>query len=235
MALVDTFLARDDSQWADAAVTGLSVAVGDLLVVLAGGFSFDGDGTADPTIASTNMGSIVWTEVTVHTAETNDIAYSIFYGLVLSATAAGTVNISGSDYNFVEVHKFTGHDAVTPVNGKGTAFNTGVDLSITLDAAPASGDIAINGSFLQYNAAVTAVPGSSFVEIVDSSFNDGSGYYSYQSQNRTGSTSTACTKTFSAYAWRWASAAIVVKAASAGNWPLQQMRNTVAYPDVQLR
>lgn len=194
-------------------VSGLTVTAGDLLVAIGCGFRYGA--ACNVTIADTNMGGISWTEIT-YAGETDRPTTSIFWGVVVSGSVTGTVTVGGDAdaAMWLEVHKFTGYDTGTPVTG-GTANGVwGSSIDCALGASPVSGDIAINASFLTAYDAVhrTATPGDSFVEISDSYVDEWGTYYSYQSQDRTGSTSSACSKTITADSTvGWASA--IVKAA----------------------
>lgn len=119
----------------------------------------------------------------------------------------------------VTVYDITGHDTTTPIAGfiAGSDADGNGSHSITLAATPASGDIAIGGVAVQLSGGDNTVTvGTGWTEDYDTTENS---WYGFQTQRRTGSTSTTVT-------WDDLSAtgtpvdavslAFIVKAAAAG-------------------
>jgi hypothetical protein len=93
----------------------------------------------------------------------------------------------------IAVYAYTGYDTSTPVGGTASGDNTSTTNSLTLSAAPASGDdvlafinvVAANGN----GSDASATPGSSFAELFETNSPDS--FEKWQAQARTGSTSDA--------------------------------------------
>ena len=137
---------------------------------------------------------------------------------------------SGNTIILMDVHvvAYTGYDTGSPIGATGqfiNAFNsTGINdsASLTLSAAPASDSFVFASIFCGANSAAGPVTaGSGWTEIYDW-VNSDTGGLGYQSQERTGSTSTSVswadvdTNDASGGLWGCAGFAMEIKAASAG-------------------
>jgi hypothetical protein len=144
-------------------------------------------------------------------------------GASMSTTITSSEN-SGNDRGEIlqGVFDYTGYDTSTPIGGTATNVTAGdAGLTLTLDAAPASGDevIAWRGRQDSGTVATGATPNAAFTEQYDLS-SPTAGYADLQIMTRTGSTSTSVvwddtSTNASASSYLRHSNAMVIKVASA--------------------
>jgi hypothetical protein len=197
------------------------------LVVAAVMCGTDAPGSGDAGFVTTG-GSLTWTKRvnrTITFAADNGLIHQIWTApMTTGALMAVTSTHTGiSSYAFgIAVYSYTGHDTSTPTAGFSSGDSTSTTNSLTLSAAPDSGDDVL--AFINVTAAngngsdASATPGSSFIELFETNSPDS--FEKWQAQARTGSTSdavswTSATSASSPFDQRIFSA-LTIKVAAAG-------------------
>lgn len=192
-----------DGNWAPGlssfAMTAFTPAANSLLLFLMGGVDVNsGTPMQSGTVAG---GSLSWSRITYANTTGWKGCATAWYALVggspasttVTWTAAGSAYLGSASAGLWEI---TGHDTGTPIGGSASAANQAGDgaVSLTLSAAPASGDYTF--ALVHVDAATSGTyavtPGSTFTEAGDTYSTATAIAAETQIQTRTGSTSTTC-------------------------------------------
>lgn len=210
--------------WSSASFTP---ANNSLLVVMLSVTSGQNADVATPMTITDSLGTPLTYTKRVTNGRTGDYkAQSVVWTAPVTTGAAMTVTFDCGSYAIYSagwfVYEITGHDTTTPTGGTAKYADDTTDgaVSITLDAAPASGDYTLASLWVDsYDADASRVtPGTGFTETGEVGGTDAIGYG--QAQYRTSSTSTGVgwddIRAQSATTYSSAGQAIVIKAAAGG-------------------
>lgn len=168
-----------------------------LLLVIAYASGANNDALQGSDITITDSAGLTWT-----TRETTTTHPNYGYGIraftapvTTGASMTLTLDAGAFDVHMwrVEVYEYTGHNAASPVGATAVGSDADGDdaLTITLSASPASSSEVIAAVLVALGGTgVSVTVGTGWTEIFDSAE---AGWQNFQSQSRTGSTSTSVT------------------------------------------